>query len=51
MVQDDYAGFDVDASKQRSRVWLALENVDKTRIGRRSFWERTVVPRLNTRSG
>ncbi|MEO8496283.1 MAG: hypothetical protein ABI614_14530 [Planctomycetota bacterium] len=47
MVRDDYAGFDVEESKQRSRDWLALDDVDKTRIGRRSFWERTVVPRLD----
>lgn len=50
MVQDDYAGFDVDASKQRSRQWLVLQDVDKSRIGRRSFWEQTVVPRLDTPS-
>lgn len=51
MVRDDYSGFDVEASKLRSRTWLALENIDKSRIGRRSFWERTVVSRLDVTGG
>ncbi len=46
MVPDDYAGFDVEYSKERSRRWLALPNIDKVRIGRRSYWEQTVLPRL-----
>lgn len=46
MVPDDYGGFNVEASKDRSRAWLGLEDVDKTRIGRKSYWESKVVPRL-----
>ena len=45
-VADNYRGFDVEVSKLRSLAWLALENVDKTRIGRKSYWERQVVSRL-----
>ncbi len=45
-VADDYAGFDVAASKCRSAAWLALADVDKSRIGRRSYWQAHVVPRL-----
>lgn len=45
-VADDYAGFDVSASKRRSEAWLALDNVDKSRIGTKSYWEEHVVPRL-----
>jgi len=45
-VADDYAGFDVAASKCRSAAWLALADVDKSRIGRRSYWHAHVVPRL-----
>jgi hypothetical protein len=45
-VADAYPGFDVEASKQRSRNWLALEGVDTSRIGKRSFWEVKVVPRI-----
>lgn len=46
-VADDYKGFDVEESKRRSLTWLALENVDKSRIGRRSYWEEYVLPRLS----
>lgn len=46
MVADDYEGFDVRASIERSRRWLALPGIDKSRIGRRSFWMTHVVPRL-----
>ncbi len=46
-VQDDYDGFSVEQSKDRSRQWLALENIDFRRIGKRSFWEEHVLPRLN----
>jgi len=45
-VGDDYEGFDVEKSKERSRLWLQLPGVDMTRIGRRSYWEAHVVPRL-----
>lgn len=47
-VDDDYDGFDVEASKQRSLSWLALPGVDKSRIGRKSYWEAHVIPRLNS---
>ena len=47
-VEDDYAGFDVEESKARSRRWLALPDIDFRRIGRRSFWESSVVARLDS---
>ena len=40
-------GFDVEQSKLRSAAWLALPDVDKSRIGRRSYWQTHVVPRLD----
>lgn len=46
MVKDNYGGFDVEESKQRSLQWLALKDVDKSRIGRKSFWDIHVTPRL-----
>lgn len=46
-VADNYQGFDVEASKARSRQWLTLDNIDFHRIGKRSFWEKHIVPRLN----
>lgn len=45
-VADDYAGFDVEASKRRSAAWLALDNVDKSRIGTKSYWDEHVASRL-----
>ena len=45
-VLDDYAGFDVSESRQRSLAWMALDNVDTRRIGRRSYWDKYVVPRI-----
>ena len=37
-VMDDYKGFDVEASFQRSQVWLALDDVDMARIGNPKYW-------------
>jgi hypothetical protein len=45
-VADDYAGFDVEQSRKRSRAWLSLEGIDKRRIGKQSYWRSIVVPRL-----
>jgi len=45
-VDDDYQGFDVEASKERSRQWIALGDVDRSRIGKASYWKEHVVPRL-----
>ena len=47
-VSDEYRGFDVAESKARSLQWISLRNVDRSRIGRKSYWEQMVVPRLNT---
>ena len=47
-VRDDYDGFCVDESRQRSAAWLGLPDVDKRRIGKRSYWMRYVVPRLRS---
>ena len=46
-VADAYTGFDVEASKERSGRWLALDDIDYRRIGKRSFWQTHVLPRLN----
>lgn len=45
-VDDNYDGFNVEQSKQRSALWLSLENVDKRKIGRLSYWKTHVVPRI-----
>ena len=49
-VGDDYNGFDVEASKRRSQQWRSVVGVNKevsSRIGRKSYWEREVVPKLS----
>jgi hypothetical protein len=45
-VADDYADFDVAASKARSTAWLSLPGLDRSRIGRRSYWTAAVLPRI-----
>ena len=47
-VMDDYQGFDVERSKDRSRCWTSLQDVDRSRIGKKSYWESNVVPRIST---
>lgn len=47
-VMDDYQGFDVERSKDRSRCWTSLPDVDRSRIGKQSYWEANVVPRIST---
>ena len=45
-VADDYDGFDVEESKARSRAWMDLADIDRSRIGKKSYWQSKVVPRL-----
>lgn len=45
-VAADYPGFDVVQSMERSKLWLALSDVDAKRIGRKEYWETLVVPRI-----
>jgi hypothetical protein len=47
MVGSDYAGFDVAASKARSAAWTALPGVDKSRIGKKSYWTANVMAHLH----
>ena len=43
-VDENYNGFDTEESKNRSRRWLSIPDVDFTRIGYKSFWDTNVVP-------
>lgn len=45
-VMDDYKGFDVEESKERSRKWLKLPGIDYSRIGNPAFWKQNVVPHI-----
>lgn len=39
-VKDDYSGFDVEKSKQRSKQWEPhVTSEEKRKIGRKSFWD------------
>ena len=39
MVKEDYTGFDVQESKERSEKWTSLNGIDYSRIGKKSFWD------------
>lgn len=43
MVAPSYQGFDYEASRKRSQAWSHLD-VNKSRIGRKSYWDKNVVP-------
>lgn len=46
MVRDDCVRFNVEESKKRSETWMALPDIGYCMIGRKSYWERNVVARL-----
>lgn len=46
MVGDDYQNFDAAASRARSERWMQLKGINKSRIGKKSVWEKEVVPKL-----
>jgi hypothetical protein len=46
-VADDYEGFDVESSRQRSLTCLGLDGVDRRRIGRKRYWAEHILPRLD----
>jgi hypothetical protein len=45
-VADDYTGFDGESSKARSRRWMALNEIDFRRIGKRNIWTKNIVAQL-----
>ena len=45
-VKDDYKGFDVQKSFDRSKQWLQLDDIPFNRIGNKDVWEKEVVSRL-----
>lgn len=46
-VKDDYQGFDVNKSFERSQAWLTIPDIDFARIGNKELWQREYVPRIN----
>lgn len=51
MVREDYAGFSVARSRARSAAWESLEGVDRSRIGKRSWWKQNITARLEAKGG
>ena len=45
-VADDYTGFDVERSKRRSKQWTSISGINKSKIGKKSYWEKEVLPKL-----
>jgi hypothetical protein len=45
-VMDDYDGFDMLGSMQRSVDWMALDGVDTAKVGHRRYWSENVLTRL-----
>jgi len=43
-VEDDYTGFDLDAAISRSELIDKIPNLDKSKIGRLSYWQQNVLP-------
>jgi len=43
-VADDYAGFDVEKSKLRSKQWTSIPGINKSKIGKKSYWESKILP-------
>lgn len=44
-VKDDYSGFDVEKSKERSKKWLEYsDRINMSKIGYKNYWEDEVLP-------
>ena len=46
-VAENYDGFDIDESRNRSASWVGFEGLNKRKIGKRSYWVENVLPLLN----
>lgn len=38
-VSSDYAGFDIEMAKERTKIWNNIPNLDKKRIGNKNYWK------------
>jgi hypothetical protein len=49
-VKDDYKGFDVDKSKERSKEWLEVsDKINMSKIGSKRYWEEEVLPLIENK--
>ena len=46
-VNDSYSGFNSEESKERSRRWLKVPNIQFNKIGYKNYWDTNVVPYIN----
>jgi hypothetical protein len=46
-VNDDYGGFNVKDSIERSEKWLKIPNIEFNKIGYKNYWESNVIPQIN----
>ena len=46
-VDDNYSGFNTEESKNRSRSWLKVPNIEFNKIGYKNYWDTNVVPYIN----
>ena len=46
-VDDGYSGFNTEESKNRSRSWLKVPNIEFNKIGYKNYWDTNVVPYIN----
>ena len=37
-VDESYTGFDVQAARERTKLWNSIDNIDKKRIGNQDYW-------------
>ena len=45
-VRDDYEGFDVEKSKERSKKWLSIPDIEYNKIGYKNYWDNNILPLL-----
>ena len=46
-VNDNYKGFNSEDSKERSRKWLKIPNIEFNKIGYKNYWDTNIVPYIN----
>lgn len=45
-VKDNYKGFDVEKSFQRSQKWLSIPDIEFSKIGNKDFWNKNYASKL-----
>lgn len=45
-VKPSYSGFDYKKSQEHSKKWMSLKNIDKSKIGKLSYWKNNILNKL-----